>query len=178
MTAIQRITFACIATALPLMCAAGEDVRYAFECDTPAAHFSYWNRSVSSGVIEISGKLTVNALLEDKKWSPGAHVFFRAGKEKPRTVGLRIYAITKTPDLLFLEMLKMEGSEKIGLGLMPRTKEPIPFTLQIDSTGLLKATVAGSEASANLGDFKPDSLQLSCSTGDFEFTDVTVNEKP
>jgi hypothetical protein len=70
------------------------------------------------------------------------------------------------------------GSEKIGLGIIPRTKDPIPFTLRIDSTGLLKATVAGNEASTNLGDFKPDSMQLSCSTGDFEFTDVTVNEKP
>ena len=140
--------------------------------------FSYWNRTVSSREIEIAGKITVNELREDKKWSPGAHVYFRGGKEKSAALGLRIYALLKTPDMLFLELRKVEGSEKIGLGFIPRTQDPIPFTLRIDSSGLLKATVAGAEATANLGDFKPDSVELSCSTGDFEFTDVTVNEKP
>jgi hypothetical protein len=38
-------------------------------------------------------------------------------------------------------------------------------------------TVAGVDASAQLGDFKPELLEFSCSTGDFEFTEVTVSEK-
>jgi hypothetical protein len=157
---------------------AADAPRYAFECDTPGGHFSYWKRTVSSGEVEISGKVTVNDLIEDKKWSPGAHVFLRAGKEKPVTYGLRVYALLKMPDILFLEILKVGGREKIGLGLIPRTKDPIPFSLSIDSAGMMKATVAGAEASADLGNFRPEWMELSCSTGDFEFTDVSVNEKP
>jgi hypothetical protein len=177
MKLLQILAPALLAASLPTLGAAADTPRYAFECDTPGGHFSYWNRSVSSGEIEISGKITVNELREDKKWSPGAHVYFR-GKEKSAAFGLRIYALLKTPELLFLELRKVEGDEKIGLGFIPRTQDPIPFTLRIDSTGLLKATVAGSDASASLGTFKPDSMELSCTTGDFEFSDVTVNEKP
>jgi len=129
--------------------ALADEQGYSFECDATAGYFSYRKLTVSSGDVEVTGKITVNGLLEDKdkKWSPGAQVFFRSGKEKPLRYGLRIYA---TPEVLFLELLKVGGREKIGLGSIPRNQEPIPFTLRIDSGGLLKATVAGAEASANL----------------------------
>jgi hypothetical protein len=158
-------------------CAADES-RHAFECDTPAGHFSYWKRSVSSAVLEVSGKVRVNGLLKDKKWSPGANVFVvQRGKDTTAQFGLRLYVVMKTPDMLFLELLKIGGREAIGLGLVPRTSDPVPFTLLLDATGLLKVSLAGMEGSTNLGAFKPDSIELSCSTGDFEFTDVVVTEK-
>lgn len=156
---------------------AEEPRAFNYECDTPAGHFSYWNGTVSGGEIEISGKVTVNDLLKDKKWSPGASITLRDKKERPSRFGIRVYAVMKTPDLVFLELLKVGGHEAIGLGLIPRTKKPIPFTLRLDATGLLKATIAGADASTNLGDFKAASFELGCSTGDFEFTDVTVTEK-
>lgn len=178
MIGIHRAALACLITALPLMCAAGEEVRHAFECDTPAGHFSYWKRSVSSSEIEISGKVTVNDILKDKKWSPAANVLVtRRVNDRTEQFGMRLYAIVKTPDLLFLELLKVGGHEAIGLGMIPRTKDPVPFTLRLDATGLMKISLAGAETSTNLGAFKPDFVDLSCSTGDFEFTDVVVTEK-
>jgi len=156
---------------------AGDGVRHTFECDTPAGHFSYWKRSVSSGEIEITGKVTVNSLLKDKKWSPLASVVFLGGTEKRAQFGLRLYSTTKTPDALFPELLKVGGRDAIGMGVLPRNKNPVPFSLRLDTTGLLKVTVSGSEASTNLGTFKPDAIELSCSTGDFEFTDVQVTEQ-
>jgi len=177
MIRLHRIALACLAAALPLVCAADE-VRHDFECDTPAGHFSYWKRSVSSGEIEISGNVTVNDLLKDKKWSPTANVsVFRRKNERNEQFGLRLYAVMKTPDLIFVELLKVGGREAVGLGMIPRTKDPLPFTLRLDATGLMKVSLAGAESSTNLGAFKPDVIELSCSTGDFEFTDVVVTEK-
>jgi hypothetical protein len=178
MMKIRRIALACLATALPLVCAAADEVRHDFECDTPAGHFSYWKRSVSGSEIEISGKVTVNELRKDKKWSPAANVFVaRRGDDRTSQYGLRLYAIMKTPDLVFLELLKVGGRDMIGLGPIPRTDKPVPFSLKLDAAGTLTVTVAGSEASTNVGTFKPNSVELSCSTGDFEFTNVVVTEK-
>jgi hypothetical protein len=157
--------------------AAADEPCHAFECDTPAGHFSYWKRSVSAAAIEIAGNVTANELLKDKKWGPGALVSLKSGKPTKATYGLRVYGVTKTPEFLFLELVKPDGRDQIGLGLIPATKDPIPFTLSLDASGHLKVTVAGMDSSAQVGDFKPDTVELSCSTGDFEFTDVTVKEK-
>jgi hypothetical protein len=129
---------------------AGDGVRHAFECDTPAGHFSYWKRSVSGGEIEITGKVTVNTLLKDKKWSPLASVVFLGGTERRVQFGLRLYSTAKTPDALFPELLKVGGRDAIGVGSIPRTRKPVPFALRLDTTGLLKVTVSDSEASTNL----------------------------
>lgn len=175
---IRNIALACLATALPLVSAGADVVRHDFECDTPAGHFSYWKRSVSGSEIEISGNVTVNDMLKDKKWSPAANVFLaQRGGDRTTQFGIRLFGIMKTPDLVFLELLKVGGRDMIGFGPIPRTSKPVPFTLKLDTTGVLKVTVAGSEASTNLGTFKPNAVELSCSTGDFEFTDVVVTEK-
>jgi hypothetical protein len=78
--------------------------------------------------------------------------------------------------VLFPELLKIGGHEAMGPGSCSHQR-PMPFTLLLDATGLLKVSLAGVEATTNLGTFKPDSIELSCSTGDFEFTDVVVTEK-
>ena len=149
--------------------------RHAFECDTPAGHFAYWKRSLSATDIEVAGKVTVNELLKDKKWSPVTNIVMVAGNVR---YGLHLYGVMKTPDLLFAEMLKVGGHDSLGLdGVIPRTKDAIPFALRLSPDGTLKVTLAGSEAKTSLGSFKPDLLEISCSTGDFEFTDVTVTEK-
>ena len=151
-----------------------DEPRHAFECDTPAGHFSYWKRSLSSSTIEVTGKVTVNELLKDKKWSPAMNIVLFEGKAR---YGIHIYGVMKTPDLLFAQMLKVGGHDDLGLGgIIPRTKDAIPFTLSLGSDGILKATLAGTEATTSLGSFKPDSFEISCSTGDFEFTDVVVKE--
>jgi len=178
MPGIHRIAIACLITALPVLCVAGDEVTYTFECDTPAGHFSYWTRSVSSTEIEVSGNVTLNAMLTDKKWSPTVLAAFRGDKAHPKQYGVHVWGIAKTPEFLFVELLKVGGSDRIGLGVIPNRKEPIPFSLRLEASGLLKVTVAGSDASTELGgDFKPKSFELSCSTGDFEFKDVTVKEK-
>jgi hypothetical protein len=162
---------------LPATSAAAETPRTDFECDTPVGHFSSWKRSVSSAAIEISGKVVLNEVREDKKWSTVANVLLRHGKDRGGRFGIRFYTDKETSNLLYIELLKIGGRAPIGTGSTRHSTKPIAFTLRLDATGLLTAAVAGSAASTQLVDFKPDSFEINCSTGDFEFTDVTVSEK-
>jgi len=161
---------------LALNTAAADEPRHAFECDTPAGHFSYWKRTVSAGAIDVSGKIRVNEMLKDKKWSSTAYVSLESEKSVKGRFGFRIFGIAKTPEFFFLELQKVGGREAIGIGRIAATKEPIPFTMSLDAAGFLKVTVAGADASAQLGAFKPETFELSCSTGDYEFTDVIITE--
>jgi hypothetical protein len=173
----QRVALGWLTLATPLICAAADEPRHAFECDTPAGHFSHWTRSVSSGAIEISGKVVLNEVREDKKWTTVANVLLRHGKDRGSRFGIRFYTDKETSNLLYVELLKIGGRAPIGTGSTRHSKKPIAFTLRLDATGLLTAAVAGSEASTQLVDFKPDLFEINCSTGDFDFTDVTVSEK-
>ena len=177
MKLVQRVALGWLAVAAPLICAATDNPRHTFECDTPAGHFSQWTRSVSNGAIEISGKVVLNEVREDKKWTTVANVLLRHGKDRAGRFGIRFYTDKETSNLLYIELLKIGGRAPIGTGSTRHSKKPISFTLRLDTTGLLTAAVAGSEASTQLADFKPDSFEINCSTGDFEFTDVTVSEK-
>lgn len=157
--------------------ASAAEPRHTFECDTPAGHFSYWKRTVSSAELEVSGKIRVKEILKDKKWSSVAFVSLRSRKSPSGDYGLRLYSVANSPGELFLELLKVGGHQAIGVGPIPVTKKPIPFTLSLDADGLLKVTIAGSDTSTPLGAFKPETFELSCSTGDYEFSDVVVTEK-
>ena len=155
---------------------ASEPPRHDFECDTPAGHFSYWNRTVSGPGIDVTGAVTVNELRTDKKWIPVALVSLRGGADERENFGLRLYTLPKVPDNYFLEIVKPSGNEKLGLGLVPSTKDAIPFELHLDGSGQIRVSLAGLEATTPVGDFKASSLQMSCSTGDFEFKDVVVKD--
>jgi hypothetical protein len=171
-------------TAIALMSAAGatcmaaEPPRHTFECDTPAGHFSYWTQTLAGGQVEVTGKVSFNELRADKKWSPIVNVYLRDGKDRSVAYGMRFSALAKVQDFFVAKLLTPGGEEAIGGlgGVMPRTKEPVPFTLRLDAGGAMTVTVAASEAVAQLGTFKPATVELSCSTGDFEFTDVTITD--
>jgi len=177
MKGIRLLALTCLASGMPLMSTAAEEVRYNFECDTPAAHFSYWKRTVSSSEIEISGKVAMRVLREDEKFIPIANIVLRKGKERTGRFGIRFFVSAKSPDRISVELLKVGGHDAIGTGSLPNNKKPIPFSLRLDSSGMLKATVAGSEASTMIGPFEPETFELSCSTSEINFTDVTVIEK-
>lgn len=154
---------------------AAEPPRQTFECDTPAGHFSYWNRTVSAAKIDITGTLTVNELRKGDKWNPTALVSLDGADEKTG-FGVRVYVLPKVDkDTFFLEVLKPGGSDKLGLGVMPATGKPLPFAIHFDA-GQVKVSLGGFDAAVPAGDFKPASIQLSCSTGDFEFKDFVIQE--
>jgi hypothetical protein len=168
------------ATLTPIACllvlttsGAAEPPRQNFECDTPGGHFSYWNRTISASKIDITGSLTVNEVRKDGKWTPTALAAVQSADKA--NFGVRLYVLPKVKDMYFLEIMTPSGNEKLGLGFIPATKDPLPFAVHLDA-GEVKVSVAGLEATSPLGDFKPAGIQLSCSTGDFEFKDVVIQE--
>jgi len=155
---------------------AAEPARHSYECDTPAGHFSSWSRTVSGRSIDVAGRLAVNELRNDSKWTPTVFVILQGGTDDKSRFGIRLYTVPKSPDTFFLELVKPSGTEKLGLGQMPGTQEPLPFELHLDGNRL-RVSFAGLEASSAVGEFKPASVKFSCSTGDFEFRDFTVEER-
>ena len=153
---------------------AAEPPRQTFECDTPAGHFSYWTRSVSASKIDITGKVTVNELRKDGKWIPTTLMTVQSADKA--NFGVRLSMLPKVKDMYFVEIVKPGGNEKLGLGFIPASSDPIPFAVHIDGSGQLKVSLAGLDGSASTGDFKPANVQLSCSTGDFEFKDVIIED--
>lgn len=153
-----------------------EPSRYDFECDTPAGHFSFWQRTTSGGEITVAGMMTVHEVRKDRKWSAVANIVLTTHTDARRRFGIHVYADRSVSDQLFLSLLKVGGQDPIGLGFLPRGKDPIPFKLKLDASGLLTASVAGVEASTPLGAFKPEKLELACSTGDFHFSNIVVSD--
>jgi len=169
------LSAACLAS-LSGAALASEPARHSYECDTPAGHFSYWRRTLAGKSIDVEGKLTVNELRKDGKWSPTAFVVLQGGSDDKTRFGIRLYTVPKAPDSFFLEIVKPGGNEKLGLGLVPSTQEPISFELHLDDAGQFRVVFAGFQSSAAVGDFRPTSIQFSCSTGDFEFKDFAISE--
>ena len=170
-----RILLATCLLAIAGTSGATDAPRQNFECDTLAGHFSYWNRTVSAATIDVAGTLTVNELRKDKKWTPTALVVLEGADGKAR-FGIHLYTIPKITDMYFIEIVKTDGNEKLGLGLVPSTKDPLPFALHLDGNGQLRVSLAGFDATTPVGNFKPSSVQFSCSTGDFEFKDFVIQE--
>jgi hypothetical protein len=154
---------------------AAEPPRQNFECDTLGGHFSYWNRTIAASKIDITGTLTVNELCKDGKWIPTALAVIQAADEKT-FFGVHLVSLPKAKELYFVEIVKTGGNEKLGLGFLPATKDPLPFAIHLDGAGQVTVSLGGLEGSAPVGDFKPAKIQLSCSTGDFEFKDFVIQE--
>lgn len=163
-------------SALGGISAAAEPPRHNFECDTPPGHYSYWNRTLSGAPIDIEGTVTVNELGKDKKWTPVVLIALKGGPEGRTHFGIRLSTLAQVTDNYFLRIVKPGGEEALGLGLVPATKDAIPFAIHLDAAGQLRVSFAGFEASTPVGDFKPASVEFSCSTGDFEFKDFFIKE--
>ena len=52
----------------------------------------------------------------------------------------------------------------------------MPFRLELTATGTMRAKVGDAEHTVELGTFVPKSIELGCSTGDFKFGDVRIEE--
>lgn len=160
---------------LPLAAFAADAPRYAFSCDAPSGNYSDWRRTVSTRRIEIAGKVRVDELYEHKKWRPVANVFLRRSSDHATVYGIRFFADGHKAKTLSIEVLKVGGRDEIGT--IAKSSKWAPFTLTLQPDGTLAATAGEAKATLNVGEFKPETFELACSTGSFEFADVTIQEK-
>jgi len=174
----MRLRYLTLAMPFLTTVAPADDRAYTFECDTLAGHYSSWSFPTQASALVITGTLRLNEMVADKKWTTIANVFIRGGADGKSTFGFRAYDVDRQQKSLHLELLKPGGHEDFGNDSMKKGQKPVKFRLELTATGSLRANVGGAEKSAELGAFVPKKIELGCSTGDFSFVDVRVEEAP
>lgn len=172
----RHFTSILAAVALSLPALGAEPVTYTFECDTPAAHWSEWTSSISGADIRAIGKITVNQIRIDEKWMPAASIMIRGKQDgKDAAAGITLSGSKLQPDKIFISINAPGLGESRNLGTVPSTTTEFQFEVTLDTKGQLHVRLGGQESTRQLEGFAPEKLALSCSTGDFEFTEIKVS---
>ena len=173
---IAKILLAVIASsALPV--AQADDRTFDFDCDAPEGHFTSWSASTTAAALTITGDLRIHELRLDKKWYALFSVMIYGGADGKTKFGFRAYDIDQTQKKLHLDLLKPGGHIDFGNDALKPGKKSVPFKLELSATGTLSVDVGGAQQSAELGVFKPRSVDFGCSTGDFSFDDIRITER-
>jgi hypothetical protein len=148
---------------------------YYFDCDTPPAKFSEWNRTLIGEDIKITGVLRFEEPRHDARWLPAATVFL-ARSDDATSVGFQALVRPNAPDDLQLSLI---GSNKdvVFISSVPWKDTPIAFTVTLSKAGLLRVTTNGSSESRIVGHVPVKSASLSCSTGHARFRDVVISSE-
>lgn len=156
--------------------ARADERTYAFECDAPGGHYSRFSLTTQAPALVITGTLRLNEMVEDKKWSTVAQVVIRGGQDGKSVYGFHAYDADRQRKSLHLELFKPGGHEDFGDDAIWKRGKAVKFRLELSATGALRANVGGAEKATELGSFAPKKIELGCSTGDFSFSDVRVEE--
>src|SRR4051812_14449347 len=159
------------------MIARADDRTYNFDCDAPAGHYSSFSASTKAAALTITGSLRIHELHPDKKWDAVVNVMIYGGTEGKIRFGFRAYDVDQTRKTLHLVLLKPGGHIDVGKDSLKPGKQSVPFRLELTATGTLSVDVGGARQSTEIGAFKPTTVDLGCSTGDFSFDDVRIEEK-
>jgi hypothetical protein len=149
--------------------------KYYFDCDVPEGHFAEWNRTVEGGQVHVAGTIELIEPRRDPGWSTVANVFI-TGTDPSLPAGLRVLVDRDSPDLVQVLLMSQTGPVT-GDPLISRPwrGESIPFSLVFTQSGELSATVGNRSRSIHMTAFKPQKVRLSCSTGQFKYSDVSVD---
>lgn len=172
----MRLGYLASVALLMVGAAAATERTYSFECDAPEGHNASWDATTDAPALVITGTLRLNEMRTGKKSSTAVHVFIRGGADGKTTWGFRAYDVDRLNKSLHLELLKPGGHEDFGDDSLKEGKKPVPFRLELSASGTLKANVGGAEKSTDIGAFKPTKIDLGCSTGDFSFANVRIEE--
>ena len=145
-----------LAGALMTGTASADDRTFTYECDTDAGHYSSWSMTTQAPALVITGTLRLNDMIAGQDW------------------------FVKN----LQDALKVIPKEKIICAVanygydwaMKKGQKPVKFRLELTATGTLRANVGGAEKATELGAFTPKKIELGCSTGDFSFADVRIEE--
>jgi hypothetical protein len=145
---------------------------YSFDCDVPPAKFSEWTRSVSSQSLEVSGTVQLIEPRQDQRWWPGASIFLY-GDNSSEVIGLQLAVQRQAPDEAHVLIINQEA-QPAELASLPWRGNPLPFKIKLSRSGEFSVTVADKSRSVRVDGFRLAKMSLSCSTGQFKFTNVTV----
>ena len=146
---------------------------YYFDCDTPAAKFSEWNRTIAGTSFRITGSIELREPREDPHWQTVGSVWL-VGTTSQR-MGLQALVVRDSPDRLQFRLRQPGAADPPAVFVSTRWRDgAVPFTLTLDRSGAMSAEIAGKSVSVPVGSFVVGKFALTCSTADFHFTDINV----
>src|SRR5580765_3354349 len=152
-------------------------ITYYFDCDVPPGKFSEWTRTVDGSQVRATGTLQLIEPRHDPAWRPVASVFI-TGNDDSLSVGLRAMIDWHFPEVVHLLPIGPDGLV-MGKSLisMPWRGELIPFAISFNNSGELKVSAAGQSRELKFHSFNIHKVELICSTSQFKFTNVVVEDK-
>ena len=156
-----------------------------YDCDTAANHFSELVLPAPSGSFTVSGMVQLNALAEASKYAPLARVqiasAFAPGQSPASYAGIAVLALPadarKTPSgspAIQMVAFSVTGKddEIVPLSALARPGGVQAFTLSFDGRNV-SADIAAERRNFPIS--APSSVvRFVCSTGEFLFTNVTI----
>jgi hypothetical protein len=167
----------CASSPTPSHTAPAEE--YYYDCDTPGGHFSDWNRTVAQSAIDIHGFVQVIEPRQDAHWVPAANIVLYAA-DKTKSVALS-FIMPRFDAEQIQPTLKnyINSSTDDTIPSLAWKSGPIPFDVTLSKEGVFTITTDSESRSQSIGNFRPATFALSCSTGQFKFTKVSaVSGKP
>src|SRR5262245_28946144 len=112
-----QVSLAMTVLALSPFARGAEPITYSFECDTPAAHYSNWTRSISETGIRATGHITVNEVRDGGKWMAAAGIMIQGEQEgKDAVAGISLSGSKQTPDKIYISIYSPGEDEPKNLG--------------------------------------------------------------
>jgi len=176
---MPRLTVLLLLVSLTIGCVSGPSrnqspEKYSFDCDVPAGHYSAWTRSIDASSLQVSGKLQLLEVREDPKWAPGANIEL-VNAQGSDAVGFQLAVFKRNPGQISAFLHHQQSAEPRVLIATPDWNgNIISFDLALSKAGVVTATLNGMSQAIPLGTFRPNSVRFTCSTGQFNFSEVTI----
>jgi hypothetical protein len=147
-----------------------------FECDVPGGNFSSWSRKTVTSKFEIVGTIQLKEERFLGRWTPVANVMFYQNDRHPAAM-LRVVAEPGQTDLaLYYRLNSSEKGAGTLIGKIPKSTRPISIRISADH-GKLQLEALPYEKTLTVADEAFSRMELSCSSGDFAFSDFVILEE-
>ena len=150
---------------------------HCFDCDASPGKFSEWSRTISARAVRLSGTLELIEPRYDAKWAALANVFV-GGTDDASMVGLRAYFSWDPPEMLHFVLMGSNGpTSGRTVVSVPWQHRAIPFTVSLSESRHLTVSAGSGSQTLHLKDFDVQRIALVCSTAEFKFRAVIVDEQ-
>jgi hypothetical protein len=156
-----------------------------YDCDTAANHYSELVLPGPAGPFTVSGNVQLNALAEVTKYTPLARIWISAASEPGHSpesyAGVSVMALpidakrspTGAPEIQMVAFNVNGKEDQIEpLSMLMKPDGPQPFSLSFDGRNVL-ASIGNDQRTLPVNASAPV-VRIVCSTGEFLFTDVTI----
>lgn len=145
-----------------------------FSCSAAKNYFSAFKQPLGGALFHVSGLIQMNEPMGGKKFNPVANVGVRSTNDND-AVHLRVVQNKGERDLTLVVTRYVAGNETYAILAKVKPDAEVLFAIEGNALGHLKVTANNNATEVDLG-ASPATLELSCSSGDFNIKDVLLND--